>query len=295
VWSGVLLGGCAAIAGLDQIQETECAPNCDGGTVDAVVDHTVDSPPMGDDSGFDATQDTTGDDGSPPEASSDDSSTGNDASDGGTDVDGQADSGSDAHAGDGGVDASDSGCVLGNAQNCGVCGRACSSAGASTTTCSANGTCSPTCKSGYLSCSNPASPTADNGCECAVPNATGTPACCGTSCPTQHSYDVDIAPTSDFYDCVAAGKYNQTLAMDACTAFTGDATQCDYMGAMWSCTYGDGGLAGYMVCADGPKIAKCQCWGYSDAVQGYMVVGTGNGQTNQQNCLCPGPGNTQWN
>jgi hypothetical protein len=303
-FSVLWLGGCAAITGLDQIQESECAPDCDGGLAPS-HDGTVDSPgPDGWQPGTDGTIESSDDSSEPAESSSDDSS-GSD--DGGGDADAQPKP--DANAGDAseggphdaGPDAPphdagpDSPCgPTDTTVNCGACGRSCSSVGASSTTCS-GGTCTPTCMTGYLSCSNPAPPTLDNGCECPVPNASGTPACCGASCPNAHSYDLDIAPTSTFYDCVANATYNQTVALDACKAFTGNATQCDYNGAMWSCTYPDGGAAGSMVCADGPNVANCQCWGYSGALQGYMSNGTGNGQTSQNNCLCPQAGDPQWN
>ena len=284
VWSGLLLGGCAAISGLDQIQETECAPDCDGGTADVIVDHTVDSPGMGDDSQppqSDATQDTTGDDTGQPEASSDDSSTGNDASDGGTGVDGHADAG--------GVDASDSGCVLGNTQNCGACGQSCAPVGGGTKSAGCGGTsCLYACNTGYLDCNASVGYDPD-GCECNV-TAASSAVCCSTACPTKHSDGLTggTYPNPNFYDCVSTGQYTSTLATDACTAYTGNAALC---GTPGECTNSmDAGTGDFVVCGQQTPSGACPCWEYAytgDAGSsvGKVTVGSGMYLTD---CICPG-------
>lgn len=286
IWSGILLGGCAAISGLDQIQETECAPNCDAGTVDAVIDHTVDAPPMGDDSGFDATQDTTGDDGSQPEGSSGDSSTGNDASDGGMSDGPSGDAKTDAS--DGGVDAPfDSGCgPLNTISNCSACGDTCAASGTSQTsaTCSgqvngAGATCSYTCATGYLDCNASLNPPNLDGCECHSPGA--TQANCGSNgcCPVQHNNGLGQT-NSTFYDCVVPGTYNSTLAKDACTSFVGqaNASQCQQFG----CVAPDGGPTADNVWCSNGSATDCVCWDFTGP-----DVGSVHDQGAAGSCYCP--------
>jgi hypothetical protein len=281
-WSILSLGGCAAISGLDQIQESECAPNCDGGGGTPLDATTVDSPePTGDGAqpGSDSTVDTSDDSSEQPDSASDDSSGGNDSGpDGDAQVKTDAGDASEGGAHDAGVDAphdagSDSACGPTNTtQNCGACGRSCSTLGASSTTCASNGTCTPTCSSGFLSCSNPAAPTADNGCECSVPNATGTPACCGALCPVAHDNGLGTI-NSTFYDCVAAGTMNLQLAMDACISVTGSAAQCQQAYCINSM---DASTGEQLVCTSG---TNCTCWAYTNPNQGYVDTG----------CHCPDP------
>lgn len=63
--------------------------------------------------------------------------------------------------------AGDNGCetYLETAQDCGGCGRSCSTANAYGTSCS-KGLCAPQCKPGWADCNSPAAPQADDGCEC---------------------------------------------------------------------------------------------------------------------------------
>lgn len=60
--------------------------------------------------------------------------------------------------------------------HCGVCGRACSSSGATSRSCQ-DGSCAPTCAAGMGDCSTPSAPSADNGCET---NLNTNPDNCGT-------------------------------------------------------------------------------------------------------------------
>lgn len=290
VWSGILLGGCAAIAGLDQIQETECAPNCDAGTVDAIVDHTVDSPLQGDDSQppqSDATQDTTGDDTGQPEASSDDSSTGHDS--------GMAD-GPTTDASDGGPDAPadapfDSGCgPLDTTSNCSACGDKCAVSGtaASQTSTSCKGpvngagaTCSYTCATGYLDCNASLNPPDLDGCECHSPGA--TPANCGSNgcCPVQHNNGLGMS-NSTFYDCVVGGTYNSTLAKDACISYVGtaNASECAQYNTM-GCD--DSGTYDLAWCSGMGGASDCICWFYSGPDTGKIY------DSGSTTCYCPLP------
>jgi len=61
----------------------------------------------------------------------------------------------------------DDGCetYLVSTQDCGSCGRSCSTANAYSTSCS-KGLCAPQCKPDWADCSSPAAPQADDGCEC---------------------------------------------------------------------------------------------------------------------------------
>jgi hypothetical protein len=119
------------------------------------------------------------------------------------------------------------------------------------------------CDSGYVTCAS--------GCEC---QGNG---CCGSSCQTQHATGVAGGAASVFYDCTGPGVYTETLANDACAAYTGDATQCTVM----RCP--DGGAA---VCSSG--TADCVCWGYGGAGQGH-VRDSGSGT-----CVCPAASDPNW-
>ena len=300
--------GCAAISGLDGITELACAPDCDGGG--GGVDSTVPAPDAaspgsdatpGDDATTLAETSAPGDDGATsndgtgpdaPDGSRDDAG-GTSADSGGVDAGADAagvDAGHDAGHPDAAVDAgSDGSCgPLNTVANCSACGDTCTATNAQAPACNGT-TCSYTCKTNFLDCNAAKAPDLD-GCECNAPGATSSQ-CCAGACPQQHHYDLDLL-SSTFYDCVAQGAYNATVATDACGAFTGDVTQCDNGGFTFFCNYADGGVAGYMICSNGPTATACDCWGYSGALQGLMSTGTGKGQAN---CLCPQPGGTQWN
>lgn len=74
--------------------------------------------------------------------------------------------------------ATDDGCetnLLTSAGSCGACGRACSAEGVASLAC-AGGRCTSTCATGRGNCSQPAAPTADDGCE---QDLTADPSHCG--------------------------------------------------------------------------------------------------------------------
>jgi hypothetical protein len=292
---GIGMAGCAALEGLSSISEQACAPDCDGG---ASADGTAVTPGADGSPGLDVTTSadttvpddtsvatgedspTTGEDA----AQSEDAPSGSDASDSSVTSDaGTADSGKDT--GTPPVDSgSDTGCgPLTSTSNCSACGDTCTATNATAPTCNGT-TCSYTCDSTYLDCNKTITPDLD-GCECkAAPGATQS-ACCGTDCPVAHSYNEDITG-STFYDCVAAGTYNVTDAMDACIAFTGNAAQCT---AGYYCPqFADGGGdLGDQVCSDGSPT-KCDCWAYDGSLIGLVsTAGTGAGPTN---CYCPAVG-----
>jgi hypothetical protein len=282
------LGGCAAISGLDQIQESECAPNCDAG-----ADRTIDSP-VGDDSptGTDATQEATSEDSSQHEAASDDSG----GNDGATGKDAQPDApDASKDAGpDGASDASpdapfDSGCgPLNVVNNCSACGDKCASTTTVETSSSCSGstngagaTCSYTCATGYLDCNGTLNPPDLDGCECHSPGA--TQANCGSNgcCPVQHSNGLGTS-TSTFYDCVLSGTYNTQVAKDACIAFVGkaNAAQC----TPGQCVGPDGGANGDQLWCSSGSPTDCVCWTFAGPDVGHVHD---QGASGQSNCFCP--------
>jgi hypothetical protein len=157
-----------------------------------------------------------------------DASTGNDTGNPGNDASGDVGSGGDGNNGDA--------CgPLTTVTNCGDCGRACSTSGASATSCS-TGSCAPTCNGGFSNCKTPAAPAPDDGCECA------TPACCNTGCAVTHKNCVGSSCGSgaqalgqSYFDaadyCLALGTpgsdstYSQALAT-AAAAVSPPASTC---------------------------------------------------------------------
>jgi len=280
--------GCAAIAGLGDLEKVDCASDCDGGpddvtsgddgsTHDVVVSDSLGSH----DSSTDATNaDSAGGDTSTSDTGSD--ATAADAMDASVDADAIADSMTtdepdvveppDA--------APDSGCgPIDTTTNCGACGATCTETHATADTC--NGTaCSYTCGSGFQDC-NAANEHNTDGCECA-----GTACCSGGTCQTAHSNGVG----ETFYDCIASGVYDINQATEACFAFTGNAQYC-MPGGYYTCTdMNDAGL-GDMLCSDTSPTA-CDCWGFSGAIQGHVSHGAA-----MMGCACPYPTNIypSWN
>ncbi len=266
-WLSVAAGGCAAITGLDQLQKEDCLPTCEGGSGgDAPLDSPGDKTMGGDvaDSPMtnDVAQETMGMDGSGGEGGSD-----ADAADSPPDV--PPDVPFDGPACESGV--------LGDANNCGGCGMACDPLSAKITkrACMNNMSCSYTCAKGYTSC-----PVNGDGCGCSTPNVANA-SCCNGSCPVAHQWDENMVGT-DFFDC--ENTYDMQLAKDACTAFTGDATQCGNF--IWQCQGPDGGATGELsICSDGANAASCRCWSYTNPNQGY----TDDLNMKQPNCPCPDP------
>ena len=119
-----------------------------------------------------------------------------------------------------------------------------------------------------------------DGCECPYTGTTA-PACCSDTCPIQHNNGLNQG-TSKFYDCTPLNTYNSTVAMDACTAFTGNASQC----TSGMCVAADGGTDGDVVVCSTGSATDCVCWTFQGPNVGYfhnpnLPPGSGN-----QNCYC---------
>jgi hypothetical protein len=335
VWLGTAATGCAAITGLDSIQEQDCTPFCGDGQVGA--DPGIGGEGMGERG--DATMNVvpgSGDASQSPnrpdglagtdassgllpqaeasswadvrhEASLVDAGTADAATDarldGPVDVhvdvqaDGQVDAASvdspSSYTMDGGAEAEGDGFAdaggcgqLNSVMNCTACGQVCTPVGATKPECTGT-TCSYTCNPGYLDCNAATSPPDTDGCECHAPGASAAQ-CCAGACPIAHNYDEDLTDGA-FYDCVAAGTYNGTLAKDACAAYAG-AGNCD----AYECDDADGGVISHLVCSDGPGAVACACWAYDGDLQGQMVVGPGTAAAGAGNCLCPQTTDPQW-
>lgn len=80
--------------------------------------------------------------------------------------------------------------------NCGACGHACSSDGASTVACIA-GVCSPTCNTGVGDCATPKAPASDDGCETDITASTDCGGCgldcLGGACSSSQCQPVSLA------------------------------------------------------------------------------------------------------
>jgi hypothetical protein len=291
VWSLFGLAGCAAVAGLESIQESQCPFGCDGSASD---DGSADSTVNTQDTGTADTRssDTTGDhetdgasdakgmDGTAHEVDSghvdatDDAPPSDTDSEAGDAHDGAPPS-SDAEAGthdaghDSGRDAggTDSGCgPLDTVTNCGACGVACPASGDTSGVSSAmctGSTCQYTCNAGYLDCNASVAPDTD-GCECAWSGAIPAACCGGNACPSAHVTGYAMQPSGaseTFYDCETS--VDAQLAMDACTAYSGSAGNC----AMGTCnTAGE-----LVVCNFNMPSQDSVCWAYAGAASGYAV------------------------
>jgi hypothetical protein len=105
---------------------------------------------------------------------------------------------------------------------------------------------------------------------CAIP----TPVCPG-GCTIAHSNGL----SQMFYDCVEAGTYNETQALEACAAFTGDAAAC--VNNAFPCSQ-----AG-QVCSTG--FSTCACWKYMGNTDVGRVLNTGT-----TSCSCVGNNTVPW-
>ena len=178
----------------------------------------------------------------------------------------------DSNALDGGsMDASDTGDAgcgpLNTINNCSMCGSKCDLTNATDASCTGT-TCQYVCKTGYSNCD--AAPPDLGGCECA------TPTCCGSSCATDHVNGVG----NDFFDCIAKATYNQTQALKACTAYTGNQFSC-----MQASCLGDGG--DMVVC--GTFNNSCVCWDYVGSSVSHVY------KSGSTTCFCPSTNDPTWN
>ncbi len=105
--------------------------------------------------------------------------------------------------------------------------------------------------------------------------ATATVTCDG-ACPTMHSNGLG----QSFYDCVPAGTYDVTQALEACAAFTGNMTLCNDNPIVCSGSSSE-------VCSN--TFSSCACWQYTGLLKGRVV---NSGTTT---CGCVPGGATRWN
>jgi hypothetical protein len=166
--------------------------------------------------------------------------------------------------------------ALNTTSNCTGCGLACDAAHSVGTSCAGNGCAYTGCAAGWSNCSTAAPDVA--GCEC------NTPACCGTSCQTTHDNGVG----NSYYDCLTAGTYTLAQAMKACTAYTGNASQC----VQFTCvTATDGPI----VCSTGAMTQNCICWSYGGNNVGNADNAGGPPGRFGNNCFCPSTPDLPWN
>jgi hypothetical protein len=168
--------------------------------------------------------------------------------------------------------------------NCGGCGRLCSSNNVASLSCSVGGACTSTCNSGFFNCGQPASPTADDGCEC---QGTG---CCGTGCQSGHSNGLG----QKFFDCVPLGTYNIAQADEAANVAIAPAG-----GVLWNVTCGAAPNVASAVCKSvtgSGTSGACSCWTYAGTGTTAATVGLAY-TTTTAGCGCPnaGAGNPTWN
>ncbi len=312
-FSGCVLGliGCAAISGLDQIHESPCVIDCDAG------DDANDEPSADTGSGADsaqgsdtATSDGAGDAWNPGDASGNDARADAHGTDGAVEGDAGTRDAADA-SGDAGaptdattmdtsapdsppdvtmVDAppedspeaaTEAGCGPTNTvDNCGACGVACASApSSSNNSASCNGaTCSYQCLPSHLDCNGGTAPDTD-GCECSTPGSI-TATCCGSACPTAHTTGFTSGPAQldpTFYDCNTS--INQQVALEACTQYSGIASNCATGAQAGSSCAGNE----LVVCNFyAPSTQDCVCWSYKGTAMGWAVD-----SMSKTNCICP--------
>jgi hypothetical protein len=305
-WVAVAAMGCAAVTGLDNISESDCAPNCNDAQAKQDVTNQQDGPGGDTSTGPDVVthpdSSSGGNDSSlqqdtfVADTSTGETSTGEGGKDGG--VDSPVDTGPDVVFSDAPFD---SGCGdLNTTDNCSACGDKCAAVSSSVTSASCPGstngtgaTCTYTCATGYLDCNGALDPPDLDGCECHSPGApasacgsgsSGTPGCC----PVTHADGLSggTYPSPTFYDCIAAPSggtgYTQDLATDACVEFTGNQANC---GAGECTNAQDAGTGDFVVCGSATATSACACWEYMGPNNGKVTVATGSllGQ-----CLCPG-------
>jgi hypothetical protein len=123
------------------------------------------------------------------------------------------------------------------------------------------------CAVGRSDC-NTAGADAD-GCECP------TPGCCGAACQSPHHDGLG----QTFYDCVPTGTHDHDQALEACAAFTGDATLCHVISACSNAK---------TACSDGAPT--CACWTWTGPSSGHVED---SGQPAPA-CPCPSANAPAW-
>ncbi len=175
--------------------------------------------------------------------------------------------------------------LLTDADHCGSCARACSGTNTTARACAA-GLCKPTCATGFDSCSSPASPAADDGCEADVSSDVDNCGGCGRAC----SGDNVASKACDSGKCTSSClpgfdnclQYAAPFGDDGCETQTNTATQCG--SCHNDCTQQGGGGSG-LKC--GATINVCGCAG-----NGGRCHISGAGGTCNANDLCECNGTT---
>jgi hypothetical protein len=148
----------------------------------------------------------------------------------------------------------------GTTQSCGASCRACSSANVASATCSATGTCTSTCKAGFLNCTQPAAPAADDGCETTQDGANC--GACGTACDSLHSEGATCAAGACVYAACKPGWVNcDTTGGDfnGCETPSNTLDNCGGCGNKCDATHSSGATCNGTSCI----YAKCSL-GYAD-------------------------------
>lgn len=121
-----------------------------------------------------------------------------------------------------------------SSDNCGACGRACSSANGYGASCS-QGLCSLSCYYPWGDCNHPAAPAADDGCETNLSSDPANCGACGAACSTSHSVSQACTNSTCSHNCQAGwadcNGAQPASSDDGCQTHT--ATDPDHCG---SCT-----------------------------------------------------------
>lgn len=174
--------------------------------------------------------------------------------------------------------AADDGCEANigtDVNNCGGCGRVCSSTNVATRSCS-GGRCDSSCNSGWGNCTQPTAPSSDDGCETDIttdPNHCGS---CSRACSTTNTTKLSCAkgkcdPTcaSGWGDCTEPAA---PTADNGCeTNVNSDALACGACNRACSATHVEG-----LVCASGVCTSSC--------AMGYVNCSTPAQPTTDDGC-----------
>ena len=87
--------------------------------------------------------------------------------------------------------------------------------------------------------------------------------CCGTGCQIKHNNGVG----EYFYDCTPLGTINETQALEACTAYTGNMSEC-----MSETATGGKAPGELSVCSVGSPT-DCICWAYQSSTTSGPGIG----------------------
>jgi hypothetical protein len=151
---------------------------------------------------------------------------------------------------------------LNSVANCSGCSIACDTVQSTGPSCNGKTCTYASCKTGFLDCNS------------AAPNADG----CET--PQSEAKHATGIPGISYYDCAPLKTYALTQALEACTAYTGDGSQC----ATFPCTNPSNGP---IVCSTGATSKNCECWSYGGNNAGYVDNSGGVPGASGNNCFCP--------